>query len=72
MLWIGRLLVRSFNISSPVHYLSKTRIKNIKRTVVIVIFHVMDKVFHFQLDAIAFIILSAFEFLISELFSESL
>jgi len=53
-------------------YITKTTIKYIQRTIIFIIVHVMNKIFHFHLYTISLIVLSTFKSLVTVLFSYSL
>lgn len=53
-------------------YIAKATVKDVQRAVVVCRLHVVYIVFHFQFDAVSFIIFTAFEFLISVLLGETL
>jgi hypothetical protein len=53
-------------------YITKTTVKYIQRTIVFIIVHVMNKIFHFHLYTISLIVLSTFKSLVTILFSYSL
>lgn len=52
-------------------YFTKSTIENVQWTVVFCRSHVIDIIFHFHFDAVAFIVFAAFKFLISILFRQS-
>lgn len=53
-------------------YITKTTIKYIQRAIILIVIHVMDKIFHFHLNTISLIVFSTFKSLITIFFSNSL
>lgn len=53
------------------HYLCERAVENVKRAVVLIVLHVVDEVFHLQLDGVSLIVLPAFELLVPVLFPQS-
>lgn len=65
---IEALLVASTEIRA---YLAVSAIENVERTVVLSRSHVVNVILHLHLDAVAFVVLAAFELLVSILLRQA-